>query len=407
VNSCRDTEEAVRWVEYTNYGGDTAYTRARAANGHPDPYRVRYWGVGNEVYGRWQMGHRTAERYAMDAREHAEFMRSVDPGLTLVGVGAPREEWMRPLIRQAGHVLDYVSLHLYGASTHLAGDDEYDAVVAQSLYFEQEISAFSRLVESLASDAAVDRPLSIALDEWTMRHLEPAAWPDPLPGDDGGAAPREVDTAEGPGPLRVNRWSPRTLADALFYAGVFHGLHRMCGLPVAPRMANTVNLLNANALIAVRSHGVLPSATYHVWDLYQNHLESVVLPVTTTGPARRAGIRQGAKQDGARDFITRDGVVPHLDAIATRDPGGRALRMAVINRHPTDSINTRIALGRGALPARVDVHDIGAETDDRYAVNTFARPDRVSLVDRGTAHLEGQSYTFPAHSITLLGFETS
>ena len=405
VHSCRDVEEAVRWVEYTNYGGDTAYTRARAANGHPEPYRVRYWGVGNEVYGPWQMGYRTADRYAADAREHAKFMRLVDPDLSLVGVGVQREEWMRPLLRQAGHLLDYVSLHLYGASMHLTGGDEYETVVAQSLFFEQEISAFAQLVESLASDTAIDTPLSIALDEWTMRHLEPAAWPDPAPGEDGGVAPRDVDAIDLPGPLRVNRWSPRTLADALFYAGVFHGLHRMCGLPVAPRMANTNNLINANALIAVRSHGVLASTIYHVWDLYQNHLEPVVLPVTTTGPARRAGIRQGARQDSAGTFFTRQGMVPDLDAVATRDPGNRTLRIAVINRHPTDSINTRIVLGRGAPPAHVTVHDIGAQADDLYAANTFGQPDRVSLIDRGTTRLDGQAYAFPAHSITLLGFD--
>jgi alpha-N-arabinofuranosidase len=405
VHSCRDVDEAVHWVEYTNYGGDTAYTRARAANGHRGPYRVRYWGVGNEVYGPWQMGHRTAERYAADAREHAKFMRLVDPGLRMVGVGTQREEWMRPLLREAGHLLDYVSLHLYGASMHLAGGDEYEAVVAQSLFFEQEISSFAQLVESLASDAGIDRPLAIALDEWTMRHLEPAAWPEPAPGDDGGVAPRDVSGTDSPGPCRVNRWSSRTLADALFCAGVFHGLHRMSGLPVAPRMANTNNLVNANGLITVRPHGVLTSAIYHVWDLYQNHLEAVVLPVTTTGPARRAGIRQGASRDSAGDFVTRQGIMPYLDAVATRDPGNRSLRIAVINRHPTDPVNTRIVLGRGAPPDRVTVHDIGARSDDLYAVNTFAQPGRVSLVDRGTTRLDGQAYTFPAHSITLLGFD--
>jgi alpha-L-arabinofuranosidase len=97
--------------------------------------------------------------------------------------------------------------------------------------------------------------------------------------------------------------------------------------------------------------------------------------------------------------------VPYLDAVATRDPGNRALRIAVINRHPTDSINTRIVLGRGALPDRVSVHDIGSQADDLYATNTFGHPGRISLIDRGTARLDGQAYDFPAHSITLLGFD--
>lgn len=62
-------------------------------------------------------------------------------------------------------------------------------------------------------------------------------------------------------------------------------------------------------------------------------------------------------------------------------------------------------LGRGAPPARVNVHDIGADTDDLYAANTFNWPNRISLIDRGTAHLDGQTYAFPAHSITLLHFD--
>lgn len=404
VHSCRSVDDAVRWVEYTNYAGDTAYTRARAANGHPEPYRVRYWGVGNEVYGPWQMGYRPAEQYAADATEHARFMRLVDPELTLVGVGIAREEWMRPLLSQAGNLLDYVSQHLYGASLGpAAGSDEYDRVVAQSLYFEREIASFAQMVESIASDANVRRPLSITLDEWNIRHLEPADWPEPLPGDDGGVAPRDTSGGDWTR-LRVNRWSPRTLADALFYAGVFHALHRLSGLPIAPRMANTVNLINANSLIAVRPNGVLAAATYHVWDLYQNHLGPIALPVTVTGPSRRAAIRQGARREGD-DFITRDGAVPYLDVIATRDSERRHLQVAVINRHPADTIHARLVLGESAPPRRAHVYTLGAETDDLFAANTFDDPGRVSLVDGGTVELPEEGYAFPPHAITLLRFD--
>lgn len=164
-NNCRSVEEAVRWLEYTNHAGDTHYTRLRAANGHPEPYGVRYWGLGNEVYGAWQMGHRTAEQYAAAARE--------------------------------------------------------------------------------------------------------------LPATDPSSAR----------PLRVNRWSPRTAADALFYAGVFHALQRLSGHSVPVSMANTVNLINANAPIVARPAGVVKSATYYVWDLYQNHTGPIALPVTVEGPS--------------------------------------------------------------------------------------------------------------------------
>lgn len=402
VHSCRDVDDAVRWVEYTNYGGDTAYTRARAANGHPQPYRVRHWGVGNEVYGRWQMGHRTAERYAADAAEHARFMRLVDPDLTLVGVGTAREEWVRPLLQQAGHLLDYVSLHLYGACVQPADNDEYARIIEQSLYFEQEIASYSQMVESIASDLGLDRPLSIAMDEWNMRHLEPVSWPEPGPGDDGGVAPRATGSIDSPR-LRVNRWSPRTLADALFYAGVFHGLQRLCGLPVAPRMANTVNLINANALIAVRPHGALPATTYHVWDLYQNHLGPVALPVTVAGPTRQSAIRQGAHRN-ENPFPTRAGVVPYLDTIATRDALNKSLQVVVINRHPADTIDAQLVLGNTTPPGRAHVFSLGADADDLYASNTFDNPSRVALVDGGMVELTDSHYHFPPHSITLLDF---
>src|SRR5699024_9033360 len=78
AHGCRSVEDAVRWVEYTNYTGDTEMTRRRAADGLDGARAVPIWGIGNEVYGPWQMGHRSPEQYAQDALEHAKFMRAVD-----------------------------------------------------------------------------------------------------------------------------------------------------------------------------------------------------------------------------------------------------------------------------------------------------------------------------------------
>jgi alpha-N-arabinofuranosidase len=149
-------------------------------------------------------------------------------------------------------MVDYVSLHLYGATTQLAdGPDEYDAIVAQPQYFEQEIQEYSSLATELVARNGTRQPLGLALDEWNIRHLEPADWPEPQPSDDGGTAGRDIGGLTTSSSLRVNRWSPRTLADALFYAGVFHSLHRASSLPVPVTMANTVNLVNANGVVAL------------------------------------------------------------------------------------------------------------------------------------------------------------
>ena len=208
AHHARDVDDAVRWVEYTNYPGDTTLARMRAKDGHPDPYGVRIWGLGNEVYGPWQMGHRPVAEYVAAAREHAWFMDLVDPGLSFVAVGSERAEWTEPVVEGLGDRVDYVSLHLYGASRHLTdpSEAEFDSVVAQSLYVERAIHEHS---ETIRRAHRHDRPLAIAMDEWNMRHVEPAAWPEPEPGADGGVAPREL-TAGSPD-LRVNRYSPRHL----------------------------------------------------------------------------------------------------------------------------------------------------------------------------------------------------
>jgi alpha-L-arabinofuranosidase len=405
VHSCRSVDDAVRWVEYTNHAGDTELTRQRAANGHPEPYPVRYWGVGNEVYGPWQMGYRPAEQYAADLREHARFMRAVDPDLRLVAVGShlEPEHWARQVLTRAGGFIDYLSIHLYAAGTHLYTGDDYDAIVAQPAYFERKLTAYADLVHELAGELGIDRPLSLAMDEWNIRHLEPEDWPEPQRGAGGGTAERELPEARSTA-LRVNRYSPRTLADALFYAGVFHAMLRLSGHPVAPRMANTVNLTNANALLEVRPEGVVRSASYHVWDLYQNHTGPEPLAATVHGPARTTALRLGDDRRPDGSFRTVPAAVNLLDVSPTRSADGRTLHVAVINRSATEAITARLDLDGAPLPATATARTIGAGAGDLFAANSISEPDAVALGAPQRVEPADGAHTFPAHSITLLDF---
>lgn len=413
VHGCRSVDDAVRWVEYTNYAGDTAYTRRRKDNGHPDPYRVRFWGIGNEPYGPWQMGYRPAAEYAAAAREHARFMRLVDPDLKLIACGSPwqQEEWTRPVLKEAGRLIDYISLHLYGAARRDGAGDDYEATVAQPLYFERQIQDYAHLVAELSAEAGLERPPALALDEWNIRHVEPAAWPEPEPGADGGTAVRELPEPAADGHQdgwRVNRYSPRTLADALFYAGVFHTLHRTAALPAPVTMANTVNLVNANGLVVARPGGAVKSASYHVWDLYQNHTGQVALPTTVEGPARSAAVRQGDNREAGGEFSTRPGVVPHLDASASQSADGRRLYVAVVNRHRDAALTARIVrdgAGGSGLPAVAQVRDLGADVADVLAANSLSEPERVAVRERGAVETPDGCYTFPAHSVTVLAYD--
>lgn len=80
-------DEAQAWVEYCNGAGDTYWANLRRQHGHPDPYQVRYWGLGNEMYGEWQIGALSADVYVQRAREFAKVMKWTDPTIKLVSCG--------------------------------------------------------------------------------------------------------------------------------------------------------------------------------------------------------------------------------------------------------------------------------------------------------------------------------
>jgi len=406
AHSARSVDDAARWVEYVNHDGDTTMTRRRVADGRPDPEKVRFWGLGNEVYGRWQMGFRPVREYTAAAVEHARFMQLASPvELSFVAVGSESAEWTSAVVEDLGDLVDHVSLHLYGASEHLVRPtvEEFDAVVAQPVFVEQAIWDCAEVIRETQLRTGSERPLSIALDEWNIRHHEPTSWPDPQPGQNGGIAPR--DTPEPPaGTLRehrVNRYSPRTLADALFYAGVFHAIHRASQLPVPVGMANTVNLVNANGLLEVRPDGVVRSATYHVWDLYQNHTGPIPLRAAADGPSRTTLVRQGATHlEGG--FRSRPATVPTLDVSASTSEDGRTVFVAVINRSATDDLTTRL---EGLdLPTTALVRTLGADVEDLFAHNSLSDPDVVTLSPPEEVEIPDEGWTFAAHSITVLEF---
>jgi alpha-N-arabinofuranosidase len=83
-----DAYSAAQLVEYVNGAATTPMGRWRAANGHPQPYHVKLWGIGNEPWGDWQLGHTSVEQFALKHDLFAKAMRKVDPTITLVAGGA-------------------------------------------------------------------------------------------------------------------------------------------------------------------------------------------------------------------------------------------------------------------------------------------------------------------------------
>ncbi|PCC37900.1 alpha-N-arabinofuranosidase [Brachybacterium alimentarium] len=405
-HGARSVDDAVRWVEYTNYAGRTEMTALRAADGHPDPYDVLWWGVGNEIYGPWQMGHRSVEQYVQDAREHTRFMRQVDSRLKFIACGWEREEYTEKLISGLGDQVDAVSLHLYGLDHHLTDptEAEFDDILAQPVHFEQEIAAYADEIAFVADRAHLDRAPTIVMDEWNNRHMESAELSEPVPAAQGGFEPHGTGRIEDR--KRVNRHSSRTLADALMYSGVFHAIHRAAAHEVPVTMANAVNLINANGILQVRPEGVIRTPLFHIWRLYQNLFQPFAVRADVTAPAAWRRLRRGSARQDEHGYPrrTQPAAISLLDVSASTSQDGRTLTIAAINRSATDPLTARLARGHGELPDVATCHDLGAEEMDLFQVNTLSDPEACSLRDRGDVTLHDGTYTFPAHSVTLLTF---
>jgi alpha-N-arabinofuranosidase len=128
-------DEAAAWVEYCNGPATSKYGAMRAANGHPAPFAIKFWEVGNEIWGDWVRGHSDAETYARNYNRYAKAMRAVDPSIKLIAVGDNNMNWNRTVLRAAGASIDYLAIHHY-YGRHEARNDPLN-LMARPLYFER------------------------------------------------------------------------------------------------------------------------------------------------------------------------------------------------------------------------------------------------------------------------------
>jgi alpha-N-arabinofuranosidase len=155
-------EEAAAWVEYCNGPATSKYGAMRAANGHPDPFRVKLWEVGNEIWGDWVRGHSDAETYARNYIRYAKAMRAVDPSIKLIAVGDNNMTWNRTVLRAAGDGIDYLAIHHY-YGRHEAGND-LSKLLARPLFFERFYGDVLQLLRELKLEGRV----KLAINEWGL-----------------------------------------------------------------------------------------------------------------------------------------------------------------------------------------------------------------------------------------------
>jgi alpha-N-arabinofuranosidase len=164
-------DDARFWVEYCNYKKGTYYSDIRANNGHPDPYNVKIWDLGNEVDGAsWELGHKKADEYVNVAREAAKAMRSVDNTIRFVASGSSYYddgqwvEWNRKILEGLGDVIDYISIHGYWNWGSMP--DYYTYMGQRALEFEEKIKVPAAEIEVIKVMKDFKNPIYISFDEW-------------------------------------------------------------------------------------------------------------------------------------------------------------------------------------------------------------------------------------------------
>ncbi len=167
-------EQAVNWLEYCNADTDTYFANMRRHNGANKPFDVKYWGLGNEIYGSWQHGHCEPEEYAHKAAETAKMMKrmeymGVSVPIKFVVCGANNFDWDRRVLeyfykKNYAEIADYISLHRYDS-----GYTYYGALFGTK-HFEQDIVACKGLIEGIGKQYRMEAGQlpKIAFDEWNV-----------------------------------------------------------------------------------------------------------------------------------------------------------------------------------------------------------------------------------------------
>jgi alpha-N-arabinofuranosidase len=107
-----DVESAIEELGYANGAPGTPLGDLRGSNGHADAYGVKWWGIGNEMYGDWQLGHMPIEEYVRKHNMYAKAMRGIDPSIKIIAVGATGD-WSKAMLTGCADYMDLLSEHFY------------------------------------------------------------------------------------------------------------------------------------------------------------------------------------------------------------------------------------------------------------------------------------------------------
>lgn len=359
-------QEMMDWVEYMTSDADSPMANLRRQNGREEPWRVRYFAVGNESWGCG--GSMRPEYYADLYRRYNTFVKNYSRDYRIYrvagGANAGDENWTRVMMEMVPlRQMDGLSLHYYtipsgswrdkGSSTDFA-EDEWFSTLRNTLRMDDLINRHSAIMD--AKDP--QKRVGLVVDEW-------GTWYDPLPGTN-------------PGFLQQQN----SLRDALVAALNFHIFHEHADRVSMANIAQTVNVLQAMVLTEDEKMALTP--TYHVFEMFKVHQDATYLPVELESP----------------DYRFRDEAIPMISASATRDAEGR-VHLSLANTNPDQEARLSCSVD-GATFSSVSGRLLTAP--ELNAHNTFKSPEVVRPVGFDGARLADGELTLnlPSKAVVVL-----
>jgi len=349
------------WVEYITFDGTSPLANWRRQNGRQEPWKLPFFGVGNENWGCG--GQMRAEYYADQYRRYATYVRNFGENRVFkIACGPNREDyhWTEVLMQEAAKRMNGLALHYYcGSGKKSRSATQFDEgdwffQLKNALHIEELVTKHAEIMDRFDPQKKV----ALVVDEWGAWH---AAEP--------GTNPRFL-------------YQQNTLRDALVAAVTLNIFNEHCDRVRMANIAQTIDVLQA--MILTDREKLLLTPTYHVFDLYKVHQDAKLLPVELQ----------------SADYQRGEEKLPGLNASASRDKSGK-IHVSICNLNPNASAQLTCEL-QGAKASAISGSVLTATSITTH--NTFDQPRTIEPAAFTGAKTteEGFTVTLPPKSVVVL-----
>lgn len=322
--------DALNWIEYVNGSSETAFGMKRIANGHADPYNVKYWCIGNENYGSYGVHTaETADYYSNKLYQWASIIKFLYPDLNLLAVGHTIE-WNEKVLETNGKLIDFLTLHFYmNAKLKENKVQEPAYTLFAPLKTEMQLRFNATMIKKINQELGrINNPIRLSIDEWNCRH-----------------------SVYDNGKYYFTRNDDRRLFDVITTAGMLNVFIRQSS---TIGMANYIFPVNGHGLVrTVNGEDAYKSTIYHVFDLYGKYMFGEKMNVDINGVNVNLPV-QKLSVDGSFDdkLLPKEIEAPYIDGVAVRTEDDM-INLALINRSHLQEELVKVEVPDGYIPFRM------------------------------------------------------